>query len=72
MPMNVKEGDEVEWDWDHGTAMGVVQSVYARKTTCILKGAEISRKGSNDNPALYIKQKDGSAILRLASEVRGA
>jgi len=66
------EGDKVEWDWGNGTASGTVQSTFAQKTTRTIKGSEVTRNGSKDDPALYIEQSDGDTVLKLASEVRKA
>lgn len=65
----IKDGDEVQWAWGSGTATGKVQSIFAEKTTREIKGTEVTRNGSQDDPALYIKQKDGDAVLKLSSEV---
>jgi hypothetical protein len=66
------EGDSVQWEWGEGTAKGEVQSVFPEKTTRKIDGNEVTRNGTKDDPALYIKQDDGDAVLKLASEVRKA
>jgi hypothetical protein len=66
------EGDKVEWDWGDGTATGTVQSTFEEKTTRKIKGSEVTRNGSKDDPALYIEQADGDNVLKLSSEVRKA
>ena len=66
---NFSEGDNVTWQWGSGTASGKIQSVFHEKTTRKIKGSEVTRNGSQDDPALYIKQKDGDAVLKLGSEV---
>ena len=66
---NFNEGDRVTWSWGSGEAEGKVQSVFEEKTTRTIKGTEITRNGTKDDPALYIKQDDGDAVLKLASEV---
>jgi hypothetical protein len=68
----ISEGDKVEWDWGNGTGTGTVQSSFAEKTTRTIKGTEVTRNGSQDDPALYIEQDDGDTVLKLASEVRKA
>ncbi len=70
--MAYSEGDRVEWDWGKGTGTGRVQKTYDHKVTRTLKGSEITRNGSADNPALYIEQEDGAGVLKLSSEVREA
>lgn len=66
---NIEEGDTVQWAWGNGTATGKVQSVFAEKTTRTIKGSEVTRNGTKSDPALYIKQEDDDAVLKLASEV---
>ncbi|CUH39696.1 hypothetical protein JSE7799_02424 [Jannaschia seosinensis] len=63
------EGDKVSWSWGNGTATGKVQKVYSSKITRKIDGSEITRNGSDDDPALYIEQEDGSGVLKLSSEV---
>lgn len=64
-----KEGQQVSWNWGEGTAKGKVQSVFEKKVTRTIKGEEIVRKGSKDNPAYYIQQEDGNNVLKLESEL---
>ena len=64
-----KEGQQVSWNWGEGTAKGKVQSVFEKKVTRTIKGEEIVRKGSKDNPAYYIQQEDGDNVLKLESEL---
>ncbi|MFC6636719.1 HVA1 family protein [Sulfitobacter sp. JBTF-M27] len=68
----ISEGDKVEWDWGDGTATGTVQSTFPEETTRTIKGTEVTRNGTKDDPALYIEQSDGDNVLKLASEVRKA
>lgn len=65
----VQTGDKVKWNWGNGTGEGKVEKRYTRKVTRKISGSEITRNGSDDDPALYIKQEDGDAVLKLASEV---
>lgn len=65
-------GDRVKWAWGNGEGTGEVQSVFEQKTTRTIKGSEVTRNGTKDDPALYIKQEDGDAVLKLASEVERA
>ncbi|PTX54288.1 Protein of unknown function (DUF2945) [Litoreibacter ponti] len=69
---NYTQGDKVEWDWGDGTAQGTVEKTYTQKITRTLKGTEVTRNGSDDDPALYIEQDDGDGVLKLSSEVRAA
>jgi hypothetical protein len=66
------KGDKVEWDWGDGTGTGTVQKTYDRKITRKIKDTEVTRNGSEDDPALFIEQDDGDEVLKLSSEVRAA
>ena len=66
------EGDRVKWSWGNGHGTGQIQSIFEEKTTRTIKGSEVTRNGTKDDPALYIKQEDGDAVLKLASEVESA
>jgi hypothetical protein len=67
--MSIKKGDKVKWKWGQGYAEGEVEKTYTGSTTRKIKGSEVTRNGSKDNKALYIKQEDGDGVLKLESEV---
>ena len=68
----IRKGTEVKWKWGSGSATGKVENTYEESVTRKIDGNEVTRKGSKDNKALYIKQKDGSKVLKLESEVERA
>ena len=70
--MSIRTGTTVTWSWGNGTAEGTVAEVHHDKVTRTLGGSEITRKGSDDNPALLIEQADGTQVLKLRSEVERA
>ncbi|WP_037294291.1 DUF2945 domain-containing protein [Roseobacter sp. CCS2] len=70
--MSYQSGDKVEWDWGNGTANGEVEKTHESSITRTIKGSEVTRNGSSDDPALEISQDDGTKVLKLASEVRKA
>ena len=37
--------------------------------TRTLQGSEITKNGTEDNPAYLIKQEDGDEVLKLGSEI---
>ena len=59
----------VEWNWGNGTACGQIDERFERKVTRTIEGSEITRNGSEDNPAYLIKQEDGGTVLKLGSEL---
>jgi hypothetical protein len=67
--MAIRKGTRVTWQWGSGTAEGTVRSTHAEHVTRTIKGSEITRNGSSDDPALVIEQEDGTTVLKLRSEV---
>lgn len=65
----IREGSPVSWDWGNGTAEGKVTEIHREKVTRKIKGSEITRDGTRDNPAYLIKQEDGTEVLKLRSEL---
>jgi hypothetical protein len=70
--MRIQTGEKVEWTWGNGTAVGEVEEMHTKRITRTIKGTEVTRNGSDDDPALEIKQDDGTTVLKLASEVSKA
>lgn len=70
--MAIREGTEVSWKWGNGTATGTVDEIHRSKVTRTIDGSEISRDGTDDDPAYVIKQDDGTTVLKLRSEVERA
>jgi len=68
----IRKGTKVKWKWGKGTAEGKVTNTYTSKVTKTIKGSKVTRDGSSDDRALYIKQDDGDKVLKLASEVTRA
>jgi len=68
----IRKGSRVQWNWGKGTAEGKVMETHTTKTTKTLKGATVTRNGTEDDRALYIKQDDGGHVLKSESEVKRA
>ena len=67
---NSSQSDQyVKWDWGNGTAKGQITERFEREVTRTLQGSEITKQGSEDNPAYLIKQDDGDEVLKLGSEI---
>ncbi|WP_296420147.1 DUF2945 domain-containing protein [Pseudooctadecabacter sp.] len=66
------EGDKVEWDWGNGTGTGEVVKKYTQKITLKIKGSEVTRDASEDEPAYKIEQDDGDEVLKSGSELSAA
>jgi hypothetical protein len=62
-------GCEVSWMFGKNKAMGKVVKIFEKSTTIKLKGSDITRNGTPENPAVLIEQGDGTQILKLMSEL---
>jgi hypothetical protein len=72
MMAGIRKGTKVSWKWGEGRAEGKVEEVFHKRVTRTIKGSEITRNGSDDDPALLIEQEDGDQVLKLQSEVETA
>lgn len=67
--MPFKKGDAVTWHWGNGTAAGRVVERFTEKVTRNIKGSEVTRNASKEEPAFLIKQEDGDQVLKSGSEL---
>lgn len=65
----IKEGTAVKWNWGTGIAYGIVKNTFDHEITHTIKGTKVTRKGKQDNKALFIQQENGNEVLKLESEV---
>ena len=70
--MKYKKGQNVKWSWGNGEAQGVIQKSYTHKVTRTIKGTEVARNASEDNPAYLIEQENGDEVLKSESEIEKA
>ncbi len=67
--MTIRTGTTVKWKWASSWAEGSVTEVHHDTVTRTTNGSEITRHGSEDDPAYVIEQDDGTVVLKLQSEV---
>ena len=66
------KGDRVSWAWGAATAEGKVTEEFTDRVTRTLKGTEVTRNASTEEPAYLIRQDDGDRVLKSASELKKA
>lgn len=69
---NFRQREWVKWKWGDNWAEGQVTRKYQEEVTRKLQGSEVTRKGSEKNPAYLIKQENGSRVLKLHTELKKA
>ena len=72
MAWDIHIGDDVRWKWGSGHASGTVRERFTEQVTRTIKGSEISRNASTDEPAYLIEQEDGDEVLKSGSEIEKA
>lgn len=65
----IREGTEIEWSWGDGKAKGTVKEIHYETISRKIDGSEVTRHGTDDDPAYVIEQSDGTRVLKLKSEV---
>lgn len=65
----VKKGDEVTWKFGKSKAEGKVTDVKKEDVSKKTQGKTVKRKGSEEEPAVVIKQENGKEVVKSASEV---
>jgi ABC-type taurine transport system ATPase subunit len=65
-------GSKVRWQWGEGSATGKIVERFEEKVSRRLKGSEVTRDASKDDPAFLIEQDDGDKVLKSESELERA
>ncbi|CAN5348251.1 hypothetical protein BH10PSE12_BH10PSE12_18720 [soil metagenome] len=72
MATGFRKGQRVRWNWGTGIGHGKVSERFERHVERTIKGAKVSRNGSEKDPAYLIATDDGSEVLKLGSELEDA
>ena len=68
---HLRKGQGVEWKWGSHHAEGKVAEKFTRDVTRRIKGTDVTRHATPDEPAYLLKQKDGGKVLKSESELKG-
>lgn len=69
MAWDIHIKDTVRWKWGSGHASGTVEERFTEKVTRTIKGNEVTRNATEDDPAYLIVQEDGDRVLKSGSEL---
>lgn len=69
MAAALHKGAEVTWRWGAHTARGRVEQVFTEPVTRTIKGTEVRRNASPENPAYLVTQPRGGYALKSHSEL---
>ncbi|MEO0861197.1 MAG: DUF2945 domain-containing protein [Pseudomonadota bacterium] len=70
--MSFQVGQTVAWSWGDGTGEGKIVERFTSDVTRTLKGSDVKRTASNDEPAFLIRQDDGDEVLKSCTELDAA
>lgn len=70
--MSFSVGEKVKWNWGNGEGEGKITERFTDDVTRTLKGSEVTRKASEDEPAFLIEQEDGDEVLKSVTELDAA
>lgn len=59
----------VTWEWGNSIAEGYIREKFTDKVSKTLKGSEVTRNASEDDPAYLIEQSEGDKVLKSHSEI---
>ena len=69
---NYAVNTKVKWNWGKGSATGKIAEKYTEDVSKTIKGSDVNRNASKDNPAYLIEQDDGDKVLKSHSEIEKA
>ncbi|REC94225.1 DUF2945 domain-containing protein [Kushneria indalinina] len=72
MGEHYRQRQRVKWKWGDNWTEGKVTRKYTDRVTRRIKGSDVNRNATEDEPAYMIKQDDGDRVLKLHKELRKA
>lgn len=66
----MKKGDTVKWNWGKSEAEGKVKEKFTEPVKKQIKGTEVKRNASKDEPAYLLKQDNGNEVLKSETELK--
>lgn len=72
MSQKFRVNQYVKWNYGSGTTEGQIKESYKEKVTKTIKGNEVTRNATEDEPAYLVEQKDGDQVLKSESELSDA
>ena len=66
----MKKGDKVHWNWGKSQAEGPIKQKSEKTITKKIKGKEVKRNASKEEPAYVIEQQNGTEVVKSESELK--
>ena len=65
----MRKGDKVHWNWGEWQAQGTIVEKSEKTIKKKIKGTEVKRKASKEEPSYVIKQENGNEVIKSESEL---
>jgi len=72
MSQKFRVNQYVQWNYGSGTAKGQIKESFKEKVTRTIKGTEVTRNATDEEPAYLIEQEDGDQVLKSENELSDA
>ncbi len=69
MSQKFRVSQHVTWNHAGNVAKGQIKQAFTEKVTRKIKGNEVTRNATEDEPAYLIEQEDGDKVLKSESEL---
>ena len=66
----MKKGENVNWKYGKSEAEGKVEEKFTEPVEKTIKGTDVKRNASKEEPAYLIKQENGNKVLKSESELK--
>jgi hypothetical protein len=66
----MKKGEKVHWNFGKGQAEGKIDDKFTEPVKRKIKGTEVKRNASKEEPAYMVKQENGNKALKSESELK--
>jgi hypothetical protein len=66
----MKKGQKVKWNWGKSKAEGTIKEQFNKPVKKKIKGTEVKRNASKEEPAYLIEQENGNEVLKSESELK--
>lgn len=66
----MKKGETVHWNWGKSEAEGKIVAKHTEPVEKKIKGTEVKRSASKEEPAYEIKQEKGNSVIKSESELK--
>ncbi|QDV69128.1 hypothetical protein Poly24_28420 [Rosistilla carotiformis] len=72
MSQEFQKNQSVQWNFGSGVGKGKIKDAFISKVTRTIKGSEVTRNATEEEPAYLIHQDDGDEVLKCQSELTKA